>query len=46
MVFTKSLAVATAVSAVSPFAYAFNAQGKSNVAVYYVFLPDQKRLSP
>ncbi|KAF7588551.1 hypothetical protein BBP40_005540 [Aspergillus hancockii] len=45
MAFSKSLAVATAVSAVSPFAYAFNAQAKSNVAVYYGQGYNQERLS-
>ncbi|KAB8234681.1 class III chitinase ChiA1 [Aspergillus alliaceus] len=45
MVFSKSLAVASAVSAVSPFAHAFNAQAKSNIAVYWGQGDNQARLS-
>lgn len=45
MVFSKSVAVAAAVSAVFPLVHAFNAQSKSNVAVYYGQGYNQPRLS-
>ncbi|KAE8416380.1 glycoside hydrolase superfamily [Aspergillus pseudocaelatus] len=45
MVFSKSLAVAVAALAVSPLVHAFNAQSKSNVAVYYGQGYNQPRLS-
>lgn len=34
---SKNLAVATAVSALMPLGSAFDAQSKSNVAIYYVW---------
>ncbi|KAF9885651.1 hypothetical protein FE257_012742 [Aspergillus nanangensis] len=45
MVFSKTLAVATALTVVSPFVSAFNAESKSNVAVYYGQGYAQPRLS-